>query len=372
MEAVTVTGPAKNLLAFASRDRVRMHVATYQRQGTSTETPFLHAARNQGTPCFLIPEQGRFDHGVIGRLDALVEQVQPDVVQTHSYKSHLVARLAGIWRNRPWIAFHHGYTATDRKDELLSHGDRFSLQRADHVVTVCQPFADELTSRGVPPDRITILHNTVPAFARPSEEERRRARAGVGVTDDTPVVLSVGRLSKEKAHMDLLRAFSMLLADGVPARLLIVGEGPERSALEGEAAALQLGDSVKLMGQQNQMRPFYVAADAFVLPSHSEGSPNVLLEAFAAGLPTVATRVGGVPELAEDGVNAMLVPARTPAALASALKHLLQNPAVAQTIASEATQYVLRNHAFEAYDQKLLGIYQAVMVKREGSRSNSR
>jgi glycosyltransferase involved in cell wall biosynthesis len=139
------------------------------------------------------------------------------------------------------------------------------------------------------------------------------------------IVLTVGRLSQEKGHADALRVFR-LLRDRMPAqplRLLIVGDGPERRRLGALAGRLGLAQSVIFAGHQDHIAPFYAAADVFLLASHSEGSPNVLLEAMSAGLPVVATRVGGVPELAENGEEALLEDRGDHEALADAVLRLL-------------------------------------------------
>src|SRR6266852_6782237 len=132
------------------------------------------------------------------------------------------------------------------------------------------------------------------------------------------MILAVGRLSKEKAQIVLLRAFKNLSETHgeINARLVIVGDGPEREPLEAAAASLGLSDRVVFTGQVNNVQVYFAAADVLVNPSHSEGSPYVLLEAMAAGLPIVATAVGGVPEMVENNETALLVPASDPCALA--------------------------------------------------------
>jgi glycosyltransferase involved in cell wall biosynthesis len=156
------------------------------------------------------------------------------------------------------------------------------------------------------------------------------------------MLLCVGRLSPEKGHPDLIDAIRQL--DEVPAfHLVIVGEGPEHRALERKIEKLELGKFVTLAGQQNDLNAYYSAADIFVLPSHSEGSPNVLLEAMAAAIPVVATRVGGVPEIATDGRTSLLVPSKNPRAIAEALKRLLNDRQLrrelGQTAVQRAAQY---------------------------------
>ena len=180
------------------------------------------------------------------------------------------------------------------------------MPHADRVLTVCEPFAALLAKEGVSPRRIHVLPNTI--APRPAADPGRVAalRQSLQLPPDVPILLAVGRFSPEKGHSDLLRAFAQL-PDAT--RLVLVGDGILRSELERLA-----GPRVIFAGHQSDISPYYALATYFVLPSLSEGSPNVLLEAMAAGLPIVSTRVGGFPETVTDGESALLVPAGDPTA----------------------------------------------------------
>ena len=332
LEATTVSGSAKPVLVFARQaqrapselPRADLTVALFHRQGQPEENSFTAAARQAGLPLEFIRERGRFDVAVLRQLKEMVERLRPDVLWTNAVKSHFLARAAGLHRKARWLAFHHGYTATDLKMRLYNQLDRWSLRAADRVVTVCRPFAQQLERRGIPSARIRIQHMPVSPLA-PSSEQALELRRRLGVAAGERIVLTVGRLSQEKGHADALRVFR-LLRDRMPAqplRLLIVGDGPERRRLGALAGRLGLAQSVIFAGHQDHIAPFYAAADVFLLASHSEGSPNVLLEAMSAGLPVVATRVGGVPELAENGEEALLEDRGDHEALADAVLRLL-------------------------------------------------
>jgi len=332
LEATTVSGSAKPVLVFARQaqrapselPRADLTVALFHRQGQPEENSFTAAARQAGLPLEFIRERGRFDVAVLRQLKEMVERLRPDVLWTNAVKSHFLARAAGLHRKARWLAFHHGYTATDLKMRLYNQLDRWSLRAADRVVTVCRPFAQQLERRGIPSARIRIQHMPVSPLA-PSSEQALELRRRLGVAAGERIVLTVGRLSQEKGNADALRVFR-LLRDRMPAqplRLLIVGDGPERRRLGALAGRLGLAQSVIFAGHQDHIAPFYAAADVFLLASHSEGSPNVLLEAMSAGLPVVATRVGGVPELAENGEEALLEDRGDHEALADAVLRLL-------------------------------------------------
>ena len=329
MEGLGVTGPARNLLDAAPV--LDLSVATYRRRFAPPAhhdgvDAFVAAFERRGIPVIVIDERRALDPAAATAVSRTIARCRPDIVQTHNVKSH--ALVAGaIGRQRvPWVAFHHGYTATDLKVRLYNLVDRWSLPRADAVVTTCGPFADELTHAGIDRQRITVLHNAAPDIAA---MDRAPARARLGL-DHGPTVVAVGRLSREKGHDVLVDACAFLgrVSRDEPT-LLIAGDGPERDRLA--ARARRRGVKLRLDGFQPSIGPYYAAADVFVLPSRSEGSPNVLLEAMAAGCPIVATRVGGVPEIAGSG-EVQLVPRDRPMALAQAIAQIFSSPALADRL----------------------------------------
>jgi glycosyltransferase involved in cell wall biosynthesis len=380
IEATTVTGPAKNLLGFcrlarsaemsAGLPRVEVSVVTFERghgaeaDRDATPNAFVAAARAAGVEVEVIGERFRFDPRVLGELRRVVERRAPDIVQTHMVKSHFLARLAGLGRGRPWVAYHHGYTTTDLKMLAYNRLNRWSLPAAERVITVCGPFAERLTREGVPRERISVRHNSVVAPPRADDDERRALREKLGADEGARLVLAVGRLSREKGHADLVRSFAAVceLHPALNVRLVIVGEGPEREGVEAEARAAGVLGRVVFAGHTSNVRPYYAAADVLALPSHSEGSPNVLLEAMAAGLPVVATAVGGVPEIATDEENALLVPAHDTAAFAAALGRVLTDEGLAGRLGRAAAERAVGEFSPEAYARGLVEIYNQLLA----------
>lgn len=383
MEARTVTGPAKNIIEFCRRARAlgaspgdppaaEVSFLTFHRgpepAGGEAPNPFVAAARAAGVEVELIRERFRFDPRVLGELRRTVERRRPDVIQTHSVKSHFLVRLSGLWRRRPWVAFHHGYTSTDLKMGLYNCLDRWSLPAAHRVVTVCGPFAQQLARRGVRPERIFVRHNSINenGAALPPASDVRALRERLGIGEGARVVLAVGRLSREKAHVDLVEALGRLRGSdpGVDFRLVVVGDGPERPAVERAAREQGLSDRLAFAGHVSDVRPFYALADLLALPSHSEGSPNVLLEAMAAGVPVAATAVGGVPEVVAHEESALLVPPHDTRAMAAAVGRLLADAPLARKLASNASALVAARYSPEAYARSVVEIYRA--LAREG------
>jgi glycosyltransferase involved in cell wall biosynthesis len=319
IEALGVTGPVRNLLRTAGP--VDLHIATYRRTTAGLAhqagvAALVEAAGARAVPIHVLAERHAFDPALPFRVARTIRTVSPDLVQTHNIKSHaLVACARGRAR---WVAFHHGYTDTDVKVRVYNRLDRWALRRADAVVTPCEAFADDLAAAGVERRRITVLHNAVEPHDPIETPIARRALC----LDRECTVVAIGRLSREKGHDLLIDACAALPAQLRERTILvIVGDGPERTALVRRAAAR--GVRLRLDGVHSDVRPWYAAADVFVLPSRSEGSPNVLLEALAAGCAVIASRAGGVPEMVEDGVSACLVTVDDVPALAAAIARML-------------------------------------------------
>lgn len=380
VEATTVNAVAKTVLEFYRSARelapdasdfplIDGCIATFDRprNGNGAANEFVAIAREQGLNVETIPERRRFDLRVIPALRRIVESRGSELLITNSVKSHFLVWRSGLWRKHPWIAFHHGYTDTDRKMRLYNRLDRWSLPHADRLITVCRAFAAELAqSTGISLQKISVQHNSVrrQSAAGAAEVAALRTRLGIGESDH--IVLAVGRLSREKAHRDLIAGCKHLLGTNpaLQLKLVIVGEGPERPHLEAEVKSLGLKQTVIFAGQVNEVQPFYALADMFVLPSHSEGSPNVLLEAMAADLPVVATSVGGVPEMVENNASALLVPANDPRALGVAISNLLTDRTLAQRLTTNAAALVDTRFNPDNYTRALVKIYRAVIETR--------
>lgn len=368
VEAYSITGPAKNLLEFAQRagaHNVSTTIATFTRE--TPENPFTQAvletsSQYPGITLETIRERGPLDREAVRSLRALSTRVRPDVIQTHAVKSHFLTRLAGLPRQAPWVAFHHGYTWPSLKARAYNQVDRWSLRSANKVLTVSTPFRDQLTALGVPRERIAIIHNAIPAGwgAQACQPEQAAAlRARMGIAPDRKVILIVGRLSREKDHLTLLEAVNRLRSTVTP-HLVIVGEGPERPRIEERVRHLELGDYVTFTGQQSSAEPWYGIADVAVLSSLSEGSPNALLEAMATRVPVVATAVGGVPEIVAHEESALLIEPGDPVSMSAAMARLLTEPELAQRLTARGYELILDRHQPEARTRQLVEIYRAL------------
>lgn len=355
---------------FADAPAVEGSLTTFSRVHGDSGAPneFVAAARERKLEIDVIRERKRFDLNVIFALRKVVAKRAPELIVTHSVKSHFLLWRSKLWQQYPWVAFHHGYTTTDRKMRVYNRLDRWSLPLADRLVTVCQAFAMELASTAhVPFARISVQHNSIRPQPPVSGADARALRSKLGIADHELIVLSVGRLSREKAQIDLLEAFKALreMNPALKCKLIIVGDGAERRKLEAAGESLALKEHVIFAGHISDVRPFYAAADVLASSSHSEGSPNVLLEAMAAGLPIVATSVGGVPEIVKNDESALLVPVENPQAMATAIARILTDQGLAQKLTTNASALVATQHSPEQYVRSLAEIYREVLKGRQ-------
>lgn len=378
MEAASVTGPAKNLIGFCSwldtaegaRTGLRVAIATFSREGGSEG--FSSAARAAGIETYVLRERRRFDLGVLAQLRKIVADVNPDIIQTHNGKSHLLIKsLPALRARRTWFAFQHGYQDTDFRLRAYNQVDRLTLRSANRVVSVCQAFAPRLVEYGVDPGRIRILHNAAVPVAPSSAAERAQLRADLAIADGEAVVLTIGRLSREKGHADLLKALGLLRTLARPWKLVVVGIGPEKDTLARLAHSLGISERVVFAGFRAEVRGFYGIADVFVLPSRSEGSSNVLLEAMMAGVAIAATSAGGNPEIISDENTGLLTPVGDHQALAAAIARLLTEPVLASRLSAAASAQAAREFSVDRYRSRLSGFYFEALGERLRSGKSS-
>jgi glycosyltransferase involved in cell wall biosynthesis len=375
VEADTVSGPVKNLLAFGRicnsiSDILPLELALapiqrIERQPSKTNlaNEFLEAAVKSRLPVHAVTERFRFDPELISRLKILVKDVDPDIIQTHFSKSHFLVRVSGVWKKRPWIAFHHGHTRSALRLHIYQGLDRWSLRAPNKVVAVSEAFERQLLSFGVKRDRIVVIHNAVERQSRNTDVDYLRGqREYLRLSPEDRVIVAVGRLSKEKAFPDLVVAVDRVrkLQPQWKLKLIIIGEGSERQNIEQTIRAMAMQDNAVLTGHVQDVSRYYEIADLLAISSTTEGSPNVLLEGMAAGVPIVTTAVGGIPEIVVDHEHALLVRPGDHAAMANAISLLLSDLSLSQELARRARERILECYSPQQRARRLTSMYHEV------------
>ncbi len=282
--------------------------------------PFEQALLDAGREVHALPLPPRAYRAERAGLRAALDGLEPDVVHSHGYRADIqLGTGARLRAARPTVTTLHGFTGGGLRMRVYEALQIRALRRFSAVIAVSAPIRERVVRSGVPGDRVHLIRNAWQAADPPlASADARRA---LGLPLDGPVVGWVGRLSREKGADLLLEAMARMKTERV--HVCFVGDGPEEARLREAAARLGLADRVVWAGPRPRAASLFRAFDVLALSSRTEGTPIVLFEATHAGIPVVATRVGGVPDVL-GAEQALLVDPESPAALAEALDRTLE------------------------------------------------
>lgn len=301
----------------------------------------------------------------------LLRRERPDILHTHTAKAGFVGRIAG-WLARVPVIVHtyHGHVLRGyfgpRKTALFRRYEQWAAGRSHMLLAVSAKVREELLELGVGrPEtfRVVELGLDLQRFAD-AAESRGALRDELGLADDVPLLGTSGRLVPIKHQSLLLRATAKLRESHPGLHLVLIGDGELREALAAEAAELGLVEVTHFLGWRTDLAPLLADLDVFALTSRNEGTPISILEAAAAGLPVVATSVGGVPDVITDGETGWLVPDDDADALAAALAEVLADPAEARRRGRAAQEHCLARFGVARLRDELAALYHELLAKR--------
>jgi glycosyltransferase involved in cell wall biosynthesis len=334
LEDLEYGGTQRQALELARRlDKSRFQVELWVLRAGDDLAP---VAREYGIPVVWMARSGWVGPQSLLTLGKRLWINPPDLLMLLTVIPNIWGRLWGRLARVPAVVGNcRGGAAPWRQHE------RVLWPAADHILCNSQILKDFLVSRyGLPPARLTVVPNGVDTdFFQPSKN---------GKSEGPPVLLSVARLVPDKDHDTMLAAFGRLTQRHPDAELWLVGNGPRREILEQKVRDLGLSGRVKFLPVAKDIRPLYRQADVFVLSSVEEALPNVVLEAMAAGLPVVATRVGGLPEAVVPEDTGLLVSPRDVDGLAAALGRLLDGPETRRNLGRRGRERVVEQFSFGA------------------------
>jgi len=367
-----ISGPERQTVQLARALQQRGHevliaVILVREAEEVSETTLAVHAREHGVAvaALYLPEKYHLRRSV-SRFAQLVESWLPDVVCTAGYKADIIS---AFYRKVPSIAVTRGWTSKDIKVRLFEWLDKHTLGRHAGVVVVSPSQKAEVARLHVPSERVFYIPNAIDISVLPPSYERAQVSQMVAFCPSCALVGYVGRLSVEKGVTYLIDAMAEVRAKQADVHLLVVGEGDHRSPLQERVDMLGLPQAVTFLGERADARQIIGALDVLVLPSLTEGLPNVILEAFAYKTPVVATAVGGVPELVIDGETGWLVPPRDPHALAQAILDALSNPEEARRRAENAYKHLLEHFTVEKQVDKWEQALQAAVENWRGRKT---
>ena len=253
---------------------------------------------------------------------------------------------------------------TPNESPIFRRMTQWALRRTDGMIAVSSALARDAVGLAGGTLSPKVIYNGVAEYF-PKADDRAAIRRSLNLPETAQIILFVGRCELDKGAEELMKAFAEFRQRDPAAALVYVGDGSARVQLQALASQGQFGGRVHFAGQvgRAEIRQYLQAADIFVLPSHGEGMPNALLEAMAAGLPCIATAVGGIPEAVQDGVNGLLIPPKSPAAIVAALQRINDVPDLAGQLGRAAIHTVKNKFTWQANAQAHLSFYEKVIAQ---------
>lgn len=321
-------------------------------------------AQKRGLP--VLKFRMRAGPNVLGAIQILkcAHQRKVALLHAHGYKANILfGSMPRMVRRIPLVATLHGWTWVGGLDRMLLYEwiESVSFCFADRVVIVNNALCRHPMLRKLARRSIAVVENGIPidtpfnhSGLRPDIVQFARQGFTIG---------AIGRLSPEKGYDLLIDAFAELVAEGYDLYMVILGEGAERTALEKRAAEQGVGKRLLLPGYISEASHYLTLFKIFSMPSRTEGLPMVLLEAMAAGTPILATRVGGIARVLDDGRAGLLVEPGNQKGLKSALRSVLEEPTNIQDRVEKAKQRVLQKYSSRTMACRYQDIYRAVCAE---------
>lgn len=341
----------------------------------SSVEPVADVFRGAGCEIVSIDEMTREIHPwrdlvSLVRLTRVCRQGGFDVVHTHTSKGGFIGRAAARLAGTP-VVLHtaHGFAFHESSSPvataLYTRLERLAGRWSDRVLTVSDFHRQwAIQERLAPPDRIVTVRNGISRRRLVVTRDRVQVRNELGVEERDVLLVSVGRLATQKGLATLIEALPRTLSGGVGVRLVLVGEGPLRSALEAQVAAAQLTGAVNFLGFRSDVADILNASDIVIAPSLWEGLSISVLEAMALAKPIIATNIGSNLELLENGVSGLLVPPEEPDALADAIIALALDPVGASRCGATARDRFESGFTEEAMKGALWAAYYPLLEKK--------
>lgn len=330
----------------------KVDLATIIDAGAEETHPFPKEAVTDGVEVHILPVPHRRYRLERRLVRELAFQLKPTVIHLHGARVDTLHGYFGRGLGIPVVTTVHGFTGGGWKNRLYEKLQLRSMRRMDAVVAVSPKLQEQLPTFGIPRDRVHLIMNGIDE----GEErlERTAAREELGLPEDGFRIGYMGRLSPEKGPDVLMEALGHL--KDLPVSLSFVGDGPWEESLKDRAQELGIQDRIHWHGRVEGAGRLIRAFDLLALSSRTEGTPITLLEAMAAGVPVVVTRVGGMPHVVSEE-EALLVPSEDPEALASAIRSVFDQPEETAARARRAHQRLMAEFSLEVWVQRYEEVY---------------
>jgi glycosyltransferase involved in cell wall biosynthesis len=347
-----VSGPCRGLFQLAEQTKdmgVDFLLGLFLLRAYAT-TPSIDEAERRGHRIAILRQRHVYDffRPILQGLKITRKQ-KVSILQSHGYKPALLAWALKLLTGLPWIAFAHGYTSENRRIALYNRLDAWLLRRADRVVVVSKATGRIVEAAGVSPLATRVIPNAIDPHDYCVNADGSEFRTSCGAGPGDVLIGVIGRMSPEKGHRVFLEAFDDVVKTCPKAKAVFIGEGQDLPALKAQGRAATLQGCLTFAGYRSDMSPIYAALDLVVIPSLSEGLPNVLLESMLFCKPVVVTAVGGVPEVLRGDLATWMVPAGDAGALSHAIIQAYMDKDRRRQLGQSGRQHVLE--AFSTFQR---------------------
>ncbi len=368
MASPFVGGPERQMLGLARNLSAGWQTAFISFAERGLARPFLDAAAADGFRAVCLKENAPHFRRAAAEVAGWLRTLGADLLCTSGYKPDLIGWLAARRAGVPVVAVAHGWTAATWKVRCYEALDRWVMRRMDAVVCVSEGQAVKVRRAGVAPERSPVIRNAIHAETfGPPDVAVRESLMGLFAARPERIVAAAGRLSPEKGFDVLIDAAALLAPERPDVGFIVFGDGPLREHLTRRIAERGLQRRFVLAGFRPDLERVLPACDLAVSSSHTEGLPVVVLEEMAAGLPVVATAVGGTPEVVEDGATGLLVPPGDAAALAGAVAELVAAPERMRAMGRAGRRRVETQFTFAAQAEQYERLFRRLAVRGTAS-----
>jgi len=302
---------------------------------------------------------------LLPKLIRFIKNNKIDIIHAHGARVNMWGSMASILTGVPIIATEHGIDLWRHSNYLFNILDRFSAKVNKFRIGVSQAVCDMLKKIGVDQAKIICIENGIDVDRFNISVDISSKKRELGISERATVIGTVGRLVEQKGHRYLLEAAKMVVNKFPDAKFIIIGDGPLRGELEEQALNLGVKENIVFTGGREDIPELMAIMDIFVLPSITEGLPLVLLEAMVSKKPIIGTRVGGIPEVIEDGVTGLLVEPANSGGLANQIAILLMNAVDRKKMAIEACRMVRKKYNAKSMILKYEAVYERALSKTE-------
>lgn len=356
-----VDGPGRTILDCAASmdpDQIRVIIGTFD-SGQAEQGAYAREASRRGLIVETIHESSALDFNVLRQIIRLIDRHQIRIVHTHDFRSDLFGFLAARWRGVSLVGTAHGWIDNSLKSRAMNWIDKHLLRNMDRTIAVSRGTLACLWDDHSPSSSV-VIPNALRTNDYVAKPESASFRERCGFSERDLLIANVGRLSPEKGQDRFLRAGPGILDQFPQARLILIGVGPMQPELERLAFQLGIAERVHFMGYMDDMCAVYPALDLVVQSSHTEGMPNVLLEALLLEVPIVATAVGGTGEIVTHHRHGLLVPPGEAATIETAIIQALNHPECMKAMAREGACRVRSAFDHEQRVARLIELYQDI------------